>query len=257
VTLEALLQRDRLVVGGGLAALIVLGWSYTLWLAVGMEAGAMPSLMAMPQRAAWTNLDVLLMLLMWGIMMVAMMTPAAAPTVLLFAAIERRRGGSGVIGRTGAFVAGYLAIWWTFGLAATLVQWALHDAGILSDAMGRVVPWLGAATLAAAGIYQLAPLKAACLRQCRSPISFLSRAWRPGIAGAWRMGLGHGVTCLGCCWALMAVLFVAGVMNLLWIVLLAVLVLIEKTVPAGARIGRLVGVALLAWSAALAIAAVS
>lgn len=255
MTLEALLRRDRLVVGGGLAALIVLGWSYTLWLAVGMEAGAMPSLMAMPQRAAWTSIDLLLMLLMWGIMMVAMMTPAAAPTVLLFAALERRRDAGDVIGRTGAFLVGYLAVWWAFSLAATLAQWALHDAGVLSDAMGRVVPWLGAATLAMAGLYQLAPLKAACLRQCRSPIAFLSRAWRPGIAGAWRMGLEHGTICLGCCWALMAILFVAGIMNLLWIVLLAVFVLIEKAAPAGVRLGRLVGVALLAWSAALAIAA--
>ena len=259
--LEAVLRRDRLIVAGGLALVALLAWAWTLTGAgTGMSMtamtersgmpGAMGMGMAMP--VAWTPAYAVLMVFMWWIMMIAMMVPAASPMILLFATFNRKQrelGNPHVA--TGVFVAGYLLVWAVFSLVATGVQWGLEQTGILTPMMAVGSTYLAASVLIVAGLYQLTPLKQACLRHCRSPLDFISRHWRPGPIGALRMGIDHGAWCLGCCWFLMALLFVGGIMNIYWITGLALYVLIEKAVPYGHAISRMVGVALAAWGVAL------
>jgi predicted metal-binding membrane protein len=185
-------------------------------------------------------------------MMVAMMLPSAAPMILLFALVNRRsreQGASYV--PTACFAAGYLIVWGGFSLAATLLQWWLEQSGWLTMSMASASRWLGGGLLIAAGLYQLTPLKHACLRHCRGPIEFISRSWRPGRRGALRMGLEHGAFCVGCCWVVMGLLFYGGVMNVFWIVGLAVLVLLEKVLPAGHGLGSLSGLGFIAWGVAV------
>lgn len=199
---------------------------------------------------AWTWTDAGLMFLMWTVMMVGMMVPSAAPMTLLYGAVARKAAAQGSpLAPTAVFVAGYLSMWALFSAAATAAQWGLERAALLSPAMVATSPALGAALLIAAGIYQLTPLKRACLRHCRSPAHFLSGHWRGGTTGAFRMGLEHGAYCLGCCWVLMGLLFVGGVMNLLWIAAIALFVLVEKLVPHGVGGGRLAGIAMIAAGA--------
>jgi predicted metal-binding membrane protein len=248
---EAVLKRDRAVVIAGLIAVSTISWIYILG-GAGMEMAAIPGGDPMAIRPQWTLGYSLLMLTMWWVMMVAMMLPSAAPMVLLFAAIirkERSRGGVHV--PTGTFAAGYLAAWSGFSLGAVVLQWALEGLGLLSPMMATTSAALGSILLIAAGIYQLTPLKDACLRHCRSPVEFISRHWRPGAAGAFAMGFTHGVFCLGCCWVLMVLLFYGGVMNPWWIAGLAIYVLIEKLAPAGLRIGRFAGALLILWGMSL------
>ena len=152
---------------------------------------------------------------------------------------------------TAVFLAGYLAAWLGFSVIATGLQWALEQLGLMSPMMMTTSAWLGGTILIAAGAWQLTPLKAICLRHCRSPLGFLAGNWRPGAAGAFRMGLEHGTYCLGCCWFLMGLLFFGGIMNIYWIVGLAVLVLIEKLLPIGMWAGRLIGGGLVAWGVLL------
>jgi predicted metal-binding membrane protein len=189
---------------------------------------------------------------MWAEMMVAMMIPSAAPTILVFARVNRqRREHDRPYVHSGWFLLGYLSIWFGFSLAAAAAQWALHGAALLSPAMQSTSPILGGAVLIAAGIFQWTPWKRACLRHCRSPLDFLLGHWREGGVGAFRMGLEHGFYCTGCCWLLMAVLFVVGVMNILWIALLTGLVLLETVLPARTRARVAVGLALCVWGAAV------
>jgi predicted metal-binding membrane protein len=245
--LERLLLRDRLIAGGGVAVIAALSWVYV----VGLQYGAWPVLMAMPMQHAWQPSDFALMALMWIVMMVAMMTPAVAPVVLLTATVERRRGQTAPAARAMQSLAGYLAVWTAASLVATLGQWGLHEAGLIDGPMGRLQPWLGGLILVAAGFYQFAPLKHACLRLCRSPVESLVQYWRPTPGGALQLGLRHGIYCLGCCWALMLVLFVTGVMNVLWVAILAGMILVEKLLPRGLMIARLFGMGLLAWGTLL------
>jgi predicted metal-binding membrane protein len=196
---------------------------------------------------AWTAGYAALIFLMWTIMMMAMMLPSAAPAVLLAAALMRQRGGNHILGPTGRFVLGYLLIWFSFSLAATALQWGLDRAGLLSADMSSGSATLAALLLIAAGLYQWTPLKQACLIRCRSPFEHLTKYWRRGALGPMLAGAGHGVFCLGCCWMLMALLFVGGLMNVLWIAALALLVLIEKLLPVGPRVSRLTGIALVVW----------
>ena len=177
--------------------------------------------------------------------MAAMMLPTAAPMILLFAAIERRRTPRGPHVPTALFVAGYLLVWCVFGVFAVTLQSAASAAAVVGAEMAVTPAALAGRLLVAAGVYQLTPIKQTCLRQCRDPARFLAAYWRPGRAGALRMGLAHGGYCLGCCWFLMLLLFVGGIMNLAWIVGLALLVLIEKTVPARHWLEGAVGLALL------------
>jgi predicted metal-binding membrane protein len=190
-------------------------------------------------------------------MMAAMMLPSAAPTILLVAKIAGNQGavGSGMP-MTALFAFGYIAVWAGFSLAATLLQWSLDRLGILSESMASQSAAVAGLILVAAGLYQWSPLKQTCLRHCRSPLEFLVRHWRAGGWGGMVIGMRHGLFCLGCCWMLMTLLFVGGLMNLLWITALALLVLIEKTLPWGGRMSRLTGAALTAWGIATLTAAV-
>ena len=238
----ALRQRDRIAVLGALAATAAIAWAYLAKLAFDMDAmGAMTMPEAM-QLHAWSVRDFALMFLMWAVMMVGMMLPTAAPTVLVYAAVARKaRSQNSYAAPTAAFVSGYVAIWTLFSIAATGAQWAFDQAALLSPMMVSSSPWLGALLLVAAGIYQLTPAKEACLRHCRMPAHFIAEHWHPGITGAFRMGAIHGAFCLGCCWALMGLLFFGGVMNLLWIAAITLFVLAEKLLPFGRSSARWTG----------------
>jgi len=195
----------------------------------------------------WGATAVLLLFVMWTVMMVAMMLPSAAPMVLTFLSVNQRRQSAGrQFVPVGIFLAGYLAIWTVYSAVATLAQWGLHKAALLSPAMAAINPLLNAGLLIAAGVFQWTPLKHMCLKGCRSPLSFLMSEWRDGRSGAFVMGLRHGSYCVGCCWILMALLFVAGVMNLLWVAVIALFVMAEKILPRGELLGRVIGVALVA-----------
>ncbi|MBP0639532.1 DUF2182 domain-containing protein [Cupriavidus sp. AcVe19-6a] len=241
-TLEAAVRRDRLVVVSALTAVIVLSWAYLL-------AGAG---MVMVAPAVWTLGYAFLMFFMWCVMMVAMMLPSAAPMILLFATINRKqRDTTRPYVATSIFAMGYLAAWAGFSLVAVVLQWGFQRTGILSPTLVAANATFSGLLLLAAGIYQFTPIKHACLRQCRSPLAFLSTHWRRGALGALRMGLLHGAFCVGCCWFLMGLMFFGGVMSLYWIAGLALFVLCEKTVPAGHCLGYASGVALLAGGAGM------
>ncbi len=208
--------------------------------------------MAMPEMSQWGLSTVLVLFVMWTVMMVAMMVPSAAPMVLAFLTVnQRRRAAARPFVPVAIFLFGYLAIWTAFSAIATAAEWWLHRASLLSPSMVATSSLLNGGLLIAAGVFQWTPLKHSCLKNCRSPLSFLMSEWREGSAGAFIMGLRHGAYCLGCCWALMALLFVAGVMNLLWVALIALFVLAEKVFPKGELIARIAGIALVAYGAVL------
>ena len=213
------------------------GWLLLLWGATNMSS-PLAQLM-MPITPAWSLANWLAVFAMWSVMMAAMMLPSATPIVLTFAALNRKRGEDA---RSLSFVAGYLVLWTAFGAMAVTAQWALQSVGLLSPMIVSNSAWLSGALLFIAGVFQFTPLKHACLRACRSPLGFLMSEWQEGLVGAWRMGIRHGLYCLGCCWALMALLFVGGVMNILWIAALAALVAIEKLAPKGEQVAQLLGV---------------
>jgi len=248
--IAAAVRRERLVVAAGLALLTLLAWAYIVGLRRDMDA--MAPAMTMPAMEAmwmpWGAREYLLTAVMWAVMMTAMMVPAAAPMILLFATVHRRqREEARAAVPTAVFVLGYLAVWSAFSAAAALAQWGLHAVALLSPTMVAASPLLGGALLLAAGAYQWTPLKGACLAKCRSPLGFLLTEWRDGARGAFIMGIRHGAYCTGCCWALMALLFVGGVMNLLWVAAIAGFVLAEKVAPAGRPVGRIAGLVLVAW----------
>ncbi|MEJ2131930.1 MAG: DUF2182 domain-containing protein [Gammaproteobacteria bacterium] len=207
---------------------------------------------AVMQPSTWSPGYAALMFLMWWIMMVAMMLPSAAPMILIFAAVNRRQRERDLpYVRSGIFAMGYLGCWAAFSLLAVTLQIGLQKALLLSTMMASTSVYLGGAILVGAGLWQLTPIKHACLRHCRSPIHYITQHWRGGGWGALQMGVQHGVYCLGCCWFLMALLFYGGVMNLYWIAGLAVYVLLEKTVRQGHWLGHAVGVGLVGWGTAL------
>jgi predicted metal-binding membrane protein len=203
--------------------------------------------MQMSGFSKWGLPTVILLFLMWAVMMVAMMVPSAVPMIQVFLAVnERRQNSSRQLVPVSVFLLGYLVVWTSFSAAATLVQWGLHKTALLSPMMVATSPVVSGGLLLAAGIFQWTPLKRSCLRGCRSPLSFLMGEWRDGTAGSFSMGLWHGAYCVGCCWALMALLFVVGVMNLLWVAAIALFVMGEKILPRGEVIGHVAGVALVA-----------
>lgn len=254
---ERVVRREQTIVGLGLAGITALAWWYVLTGAgTGMSTIAMstwqfpppPPAMAMP--GDWNAGYWAIMLLMWWIMMIAMMVPSAAPMILLYARVFRHgqaRGQiHGALVPTAFFAAGYLACWLAFSALATALQFALERLGQIDGMMmWSTNRWLTAGLLVAAGLFQLTPLKSACLTRCRAPASFLAEHWRPGRIGAFRLGLVHGAYCLGCCWALMLLLFAAGIMNLVWIAGLAILVLVEKLAPFGAQLSPLIAATLI------------
>ena len=264
-TLEAVIRRDRVVVITALVAVIALSWAYVL-AGAGMGTSAfemthmsqlgMAGGMACMTPAVWTPGYAVLMFFMWWIMMVAMMLPSAAPMILLFATVIRKQRDTGhPYVATSSFAFGYLAGWAGFSLVAVILQWGFERTGVLSPMLVATNATLGGFLLFAAGVYQLTPIKHACLRSCRSPLAFLRTHWRRGARGALRMGLVHGAFCVGCCWFLMGLMFFGGVMNLYWVAGLALFVLFEKTVPAGHWLGYATGVALLVWGTGMLVLA--
>lgn len=254
---EAILaQRDRAVVLAGLAAVTALSWVYFARLAGNMAGMDAMERMSMPQMSAWGAGEIWLVFWMWTVMMAGMMTPSASPMVLTYAAMARRRHAERSPAVPAAmFLLAYLVVWTLFSAAATLAQWALHTTALLSPVMVSTSSVLSGVLLIAAGVYQFSSWKQACLTHCRHPLAFLLSEWRDGTSGAFVLGLRHGVFCIGCCWLLMALLFVAGVMNLLWCALLTVCVLVEKTVPAGDRVSRVLGALAAGWGVWLLLAA--
>ena len=235
--MDKVLTRDRLVILAALAAVVALAWSYLAYLVVAQPAMDMDAIaMAAMPSPVWDARYFAATLAMWMVMMVGMMLPSAAPAVLLFDALQMR-GDPGGRGRraTALFAAGYVLAWAAFSVLATTAQWALSEAMLISAMMTGKSPVFTASLLVLAGAYQFTRWKTACLSQCRSPAEFLVRHRRRGPL---LMGLQHGVQCIGCCWALMALLFAFGVMNLFWAAALAVFVFIEKLTPAGALVGR-------------------
>ena len=228
-----------------LILLTAIAWAYLVRLdremTSAMEYERAMSEMGMAMDMRWGAPDVVYAFIMWSVMMIGMMTPSAAPVVMLFAGMQRGTAAQRAT-RIAVFASAYLAVWLTFSAVAALAQWGLHETAMLSMAMTTTSRSVGGAILIVAGIYQLTPFKGACLTHCRSPFGFLMSHWRDGAAGAMRMGATHGAYCLGCCWALMSVLFVVGVMNLVWVAAIAMFVLLEKIVPAGASVARAAGV---------------
>lgn len=251
LTLDALVRRDRVVVGTALAVIVAGAWLYLVHLVREMPAGAPPGRDAMPGMAGmamspWTWLDGGALAMMWAVMMVAMMLPSAAPMIVMFAAAHRRRAAEGRPAvSTAVFVSAYVLVWTGFSAVAALVQSVLHARALLAPTMAAESPLLAGGLLVVAGVFQWTPLKHACLTVCRSPLSFVMSRWREGARGAFVMGVRHALYCLGCCWALMTLLFVGGVMNLLWVAAIAVAVLVEKVVPRGDAVGRVAGLALI------------
>jgi predicted metal-binding membrane protein len=225
-----------------LAGVTGLSWLYLVAMAGGMESGPMSMLELRP----WTPAHFGMMFAMWAIMMVGMMLPSATPATLVYTAVARKAAREGTpVAPVAAFVLGYLTMWTLFSAGATVAQWGLERAALLSPMLVSNSAVLGGALLVAAGAYQLTPWKDACLEHCRSPAHFVAQHWRPGTGGALRMGMEHGAYCLGCCWVLMGLLFFGGVMNLLWIAAIALFVLLEKVLPFGAGGGRWAGYAMI------------
>jgi len=248
-----LIRYRRAVVLGALAAVSTAAWAY-LFLGAGIDMDPMGvgggQAMAMPPE--WSPPYMVLIFVMWGAMMVAMMLPIAVPTVLLVTTLawDRTTNPNLVPAMAMLFALGYLIVWCGFSLVAALSQWGLSEASLLSETMAFGDTILAGTVLIAAGVYQWTPLKDACLRHCRSPTEFLIRHWRESASGAVQTGVRHGLFCLGCCWMLMALLFVGGLMNLAWAGAIAVLVLLEKTMPWGDWMSRFTGVLLIVWGAA-------
>ncbi|KUZ75717.1 DUF2182 domain-containing protein [Burkholderia ubonensis] len=262
IGIDPLFRHERVVTALGMAAVVALSWFY-LWSGAGMGMSAldMTAVALFPHRLPHGigSMDPSLatVIVMWWTMMIAMMTPGAAPLVLLYRRVLRHYGtADGASSAPSlALLAGYLTAWLAFSIAAASLQKALQPTGLISEMMlWSKSALLSAIVLAAAGIYQLSPFKRACLTQCRSPVTFLTTHWRPGVAGSFRLGLRHGLYCVGCCWLLMALLFVGGVMNLVWIAALSLIVFVEKILPGGERIGRALGIVLIAWAGATLLA---
>jgi predicted metal-binding membrane protein len=253
--LEAILRRDRAIIIASLAALTALAWSELAWLADDMAMGGMDmtgyrmipagqSLM-MPASAPWQPIEFAYVFAMWVVMMVGMMTPSAAPIILIYARLGRQAAQGRPFTSAAWFVGGYLLAWIAFSLAATSAQWALERAALLTPMMASANKIISGILLIVAGLYQWTPLKDVCLSQCQAPLGFILShgGFQKTASSSMILGFRHGLYCLGCCWALMVLLFALGVMNLFWIAALAILVLLEKVLPSGRVIARIAGIA--------------
>lgn len=223
-----------------LLAISGVGWAFLVWMALDMSH-PLAQLM-MPSTHVWSLATTLAMLLMWTLMMAAMMLPSALPMLLTFSKLH---SSAGTPLRSWAFVAAYLCVWTTASVLAVGIQWSLQRMGWLNLMITSNSAMLSGVLLLVAGLYQFSPLKRMCLAQCRSPLGFLMGNWREGAGGAFRMGFAHGLLCVGCCWALMVLLFVGGVMNIAWIAAVALAVALEKLAPGGELLGRLLGAGLM------------
>lgn len=273
--LEGALRRDRAIVFAALATLIALAWIYTLWLAHRMNSsgmgmnempadmssmnmnvnlGASMGAMLAPNFQTWSGPYFIFMLVMWSVMMIGMMTPSAAPIILLYARVGRQANSQDQpFAATGFFAGGYLSAWVLFALFATLGQWLLERLALLTPMMNASSNLFGGLVLIAAGVFQWTALKNSCLQHCQAPLAFIQHhgGFRSDSLGALRLGFHHGLYCVGCCWALMALLFVGGVMNILWIALLTIFILLEKILPIGRILTRITGLGLIIGGAIL------
>jgi predicted metal-binding membrane protein len=242
--------RDRATI-----LLALIGLAAVSWLYMYLQLSPMAEMdeMALPVTfRRWTAADFVLNCAIWWVMMPGMMLPSAGPMVLTFATVNRRKRARGQpFVPTVVFISAYLIVWGLFGVAATLADWGLEQAALISPITQRLSPTLSAAVIIVAGVYQLTPLKYVCLTNCRSPFDFVINHWRDGPVGALRMGFEHGLYCLGCCWFLMALLFAAGTMNLLWMAAITAFVFAEKLLPGGRWIARVSGVLMVAFGAYL------
>jgi len=254
--MEAWLRHERAVPALGLVAVVAFSWIY-LWSGAGMGMSAlrMTALALFPHRlpdgGGSMDLSLPTAILMWWTMMIAMMTPSAAPLVLLYRRVLRHYSAAGIETAVPSLLllAGYLTTWLAFSIGMALLQNVLQPTGLISGMMlWSKNALFSAIVLLAAGIYQLSPLKRACLKQCRTPVNFLMTHLRPGVVGSFVLGVRHGAYCVGCCWMLMALLFVGGIMNLVWIVGLSFFVFIEKLLPGGEYVGRVLGGVLIVWA---------
>lgn len=251
------LRRDSVVVAAALAVITALAWAYVLRLAADMDMDDMDmtpaemALMMQPAYTPWALADFGFMFAMWAVMMIGMMTPTAAPMVLLYTRVAAKAAQSGKpFAAAGWFLGGYLLAWTLFSFAATVAQWGFERLLILDPMMMSASKSFNGVVLIVVGIYQWTPLKRACLKQCQAPLSFVQRygGFRPQASASLRLGWRHGLYCTGCCWALMALLFIGGVMNLLWIAMIMIVVLAEKLIP-GRWLPRLTGTAFIAVGA--------
>jgi len=237
------MRNERACLLTGIVAVSALAWIYLIRMPMSAaDFGPLATQIAAPLPSPLV--DFFICFLMWAVMMVAMMLPSATPMVLTYARLAGGRDGANAMW-TWMFAAGYLTVWTVFSVAATAAQLTLARAAVLTNAL-TVAPVLGAMILGAAGIYQFTPWKSACLRHCQSPVAFFMTRWRDGAAGAFRMGLQHGASCVGCCWMLMALLFVAGVMNLVWVASITIFVLLEKLIPYPRAVSLTAGCTLIA-----------
>jgi predicted metal-binding membrane protein len=252
--LELILRRDRIIGLVVLLLFIAFAWWYLLH-GAGMQEdlssmSGMDMNMDMSTAHAWTPGYARIVFVMWWVMMIAMMLPSAAPMILLYGLVSRHQEKRGVTPiSSGIFLLGYLTVWGAFSGLATTLQWQLQTVALMSPAMALSSALFGGLILIAAGLYQLTPFRDACLQHCRGPMEFVSKHWKPGAVGAWKMGIRHGLYCLGCCWMLMALLFYGGVMNLYWIIGLTSYIFLEKLVPRAMLVSRLASVVLIVWGA--------
>ncbi|PEN13308.1 hypothetical protein CRI94_11765 [Longibacter salinarum] len=244
LTQTSVFQRDRLLILAGLFVLAILAWAYMAEMASHMSMASSTS-----PRQAWNAEAFGVAFGMWSVMMMGMMLPSASPMVLTFYGISRRRTDGHEMWGTALFVLGYVLVWVGYSAGAALLQGGLHAVALLTPMGASANPYFAGGLLVMAGLYQFTPLKDACMTGCRSPMGFIMAEWRPGHCGALVMGWRHGLNCAGCCWATMALMFVLGVMNLLWMAALTALCLIEKIAPGGDRFGRLAGVGFIGWGA--------
>jgi len=237
---------DRLIVLSGIAGAVAIAWVYLVIEAVEMPAMKRSHVVAITRMKPWTAVHFWLMFVMWSVMMVGMMLPSATPAVLGLAGVSRRRQGQDqAYAPTTAFALGYVTVWTAFSVIATFLQWGLRSAALLSPTMVSTSPLLGGVLLVAAGAYQWTATHRHALEGLRSPLDSIVTRWREGTGGAFVMGLENGASCVASCWVVMGLLFVGGVMNLLWVAAIAIFVLIEKAAPHGDLIGRICGLVLL------------
>lgn len=224
----------------GILAFSVMSWTFLAWIVINMDHPF--AQLTMPTSSDWSAASLSAIWLMWALMMAAMMLPSALPMILTFVTLSLR---SGQRTRAGSFVAAYLTVWFIFSAGATAAQWVLQAVDWVNPMIVSSSSLLTGLLLLIAGVYQFSRLKKVCLATCRTPLIFLLEEWRPGAYGGFVMGLRHGLFCVGCCWALMALLFVGGVMNLAWIAALSIVVAIEKLAPRGERLATALGVGLI------------
>jgi predicted metal-binding membrane protein len=245
-------MRDQITLGAAALGLTILAWVYLVKTSTAMNGMAMDAA-AMPGMQMWSAPDIWMLFVMWSVMMIGMMLPSAAPVLIVAVGTYRHRHGRSLTLEAAAFLCGYLIAWIGFSAITALAQAGFHRAAVLSPMMVTSSAVVGGIILIVAGIYQFSAFKRACLAHCRTPLGFFTSEWREGVRGALVMGVHHGRFCVGCCWALMAVLFVAGVMNLLWVAAIALLVLAEKLLPIGPAISRWSGGLLIVWGFVLVV----